>query len=184
MCTPLSRARRPAAALAARAAVVLVAVALAAGTAAAQDDAVETAPATAEAPAPTDAAGEVSMRRSLAWVAVGAAAAFATTSGILALAAESREDDLAYLIDVRDRMSGAPAPYQGDTRDYYEELTREGDRLSLAARVTVGLAAASLATAVGLFVLDATGADEAAASARITPHAGPDGAGVTLGWEF
>jgi hypothetical protein len=147
-----------------------------------------TAPAAATAPGPaTPAVGNLSTRRSLAWIAIGAAAAFATTSAVLALAVESREQDIEFLIDFRAPGIDVPNRYGGQVRDRYEELTDEAETLSTYSWITLGLAGVAVASATALFLLDDTGAQaEVPASARshLSPALLPGGMGVTLDWEF
>ncbi|HWN71752.1 MAG TPA: hypothetical protein VNM90_29140, partial [Haliangium sp.] len=148
------------------------------------------APAAAVAPADAAAGSEVgnlSTRRSLAWIAVGAAAAFATTSAVLALAVESREQDIEFLSDFRAPGLGVPNRYSGQVRDRYEELVDEAETLATYSWITLGLAGVAVASATALFLLDDTGAQaEAPASARghLAPTMLPGGMGVTLDWEF
>jgi hypothetical protein len=146
----------------------------------------QSAPAAATSPA-QPAAGDMSARRSLAWIAIGAAAAFATTSAVLALAVESREQDIAFLIDFRAPGIGAPSSYEGQARARYEELADEAETLSTYSWITLGLTGLAVASATALFLLDDTGAaHETPASARshLAPTLLPGGMGVTLDWEF
>ena len=129
----------------------------------------------------------MSTRRSLAWIAIGAAAAFATTSAVLALAVESREEDIEFLSDFRAPGLGVPNRYSGQVRDRYEELVDEAETLSTYSWITLGLAGVAVASATALFLLDDPGAQaEAPASARghLAPTMLPGGLGVTLDWEF
>jgi hypothetical protein len=141
-------------------------------------------------PAPAGArpsVGNLSTRRSLAWIAVGTAAAFATTSAVLALAVESREQDLAFLSDFRAPGLDVPNRYDGQVRDRYEELVDEAETLSTYSWIALGLAGVAVASATALFLLDDPGAQaEAPASARshLAPTMLPGGLGVTLDWEF
>jgi hypothetical protein len=131
--------------------------------------------------------GNLSTRRSLAWIAVGTAAAFATTSAVLALAVESREQDLAFLSDFRAPGLDVPNRYDGQVRDRYEELVDEAETLSTYSWIALGLAGVAVASATALFLLDDPGAQaEAPASARshLAPTMLPGGLGVTLDWEF
>lgn len=148
------------------------------------------APAAAVAPAdaaPASTVGNLSARRSLAWIAIGAAAAFATTSAVLALAVESREQDIQFLTDFRAPGLDVPNRYSGQVRDRYEELVDEAETLSTYSWITLGLAGVAVASATALFLLDDTGAQtEAPASAhgQLAPTLLPGGLGVTLDWEF
>jgi hypothetical protein len=148
------------------------------------------APAAAVTPEPaaaTSSVGNLSTRRSLAWIAIGAAAAFATTSAVLALAVESREQDLAFLSDFRAPGLDVPNRYSGQVRDRYEELVDEAETLSTYSWIALGLTGVAVASATALFLLDDVGAQaEAPASARghLAPTMLPGGLGVTLDWEF
>lgn len=159
----------------------------------------EAPPAAPEAPPGARGPADLSARRSAAWVAVGVAAAFATTSAVLALSAESREADIEYLIDLRSAGAGTPSRFSRPVRERYDELVREGEELSFYSWVTMGLAGVAALSAVTLFVLDDPGsarserpgahdhsADPGAASARarVSPMLLPGGAGVTLDWEL
>jgi hypothetical protein len=138
----------------------------------------------------TDTVGNVSARRSWGWIAVGTAAAFATTSAMLALAVESREADIEFLIEFRAPVFDSPNRYEGEARGRYEELVNEAETLSRAAWITLGLASAAAVTGTILFVLDGgvtaeeTPASESALTPAVTPGAMPGGMGVTLDWEF
>lgn len=147
--------------------------------------------AAAASPAATnDTVGNVSTRRSLGWIAVGTAAAFATTSAMLALAVESRESDIEFLIDFRAPIINAPNRYEGQASGRYEALVDEAETLSRAAWITLGLASAAALTATALFVLDGGAGAEDAPGARgqlapaVTPGTVHGGMGVTLDWEF
>lgn len=158
----------------------------------ATDEAPEARPVTDEAPeaavAPaTPAVPEVSARRSFAWIAIGAAAALATTSAVLALAVESREDDMQFLIDFRAPGIGVPNRYDGEVRDRYEELAGEAETLSRYSWITLGLAGVAVASATALFLLDRAGAPAdapAPALGQVAPAPLPGGLGITLDWEF
>ncbi len=140
--------------------------------------------------AANDTVGNVSTRRSLGWIAVGTAAAFATTSAMLALAVESRESDIEFLIDFRAPIINAPNRYEGQASGRYEDLIDEAETLSRAAWITLGLASAAALTATALFVLDGGAGAEDAPGARsqlapaVTPGTVHGGMGVTLDWEF
>jgi hypothetical protein len=146
--------------------------------------------AVASPPAENDTVGNVSTRRSLAWIAVGTAAAFATTSAMLALAVESRESDIEFLIDFRAPIVNAPNRYEGQASGRYEDLVDEAETLSRAAWITLGLASAAALTATALFVLDGGAGAEDAPGARslrapaVTAGTVRGGMGVTLDWEF
>lgn len=152
------------------------------------------AEAPAAAVAPGSEVGKLSTKRSLAWIAIGAAAAFATTSAVLALAVESREQDIEFLIDFRAPGIDVPSRYGGQARDRYEELTDEAETLSTYSWITLGLAGAAVATATVLFVLDDPSTEEEAAEeaaeaptsgrSHLAPTLLPGGIGVTLDWEF
>lgn len=190
----VSRPRRALASALAAGLALLVALPLGA-----QPAAPAQAPADALSPAEpdTDTVGNVSARRSWAWVAVGTGVAFATTSAMLALAVESREADIEFLIDFRAPIINAPNRYEGEARGRYEELVDEAETLSKYAWITLGLASAAALTATALFVLDGgvgpedvdADADAGARGATsrgpaVAPGVVPGGMGVTLDWEF
>lgn len=140
-----------------------------------------------EPAAPRPAVGNLSARRSLAWIAIGTAAAFVTTSAVLALAVESREQDLEFLSDFRAPGLDVPNRYDGQVRDRYQELVDEAETLSTYSWISLGLAGVAIASATALFLLDDPGAQaEAPASARrhLAPTMLPGGLGVTLDLEF
>ncbi|ACY16701.1 hypothetical protein [Haliangium ochraceum] len=140
----------------------------------------------AEAETPADAAtlAPISAQRSFAWVAVGTAAAFLTSSIVLALSAESREDEMNYLIGFRTPGDGLPSPYAGPIRDRYEELGDEGRRLARYSWITLGLAGASAAAAVALFVTEGGAAASDERARHLRPTLLPGGAGISAGWRF
>ena len=129
-----------------------------------------------------------SWKRTAAWVSVGATVAAVTTGAVLGLSASSREEDIDNLISFRDAM-GNPASFDGNTKQRYEELIDEGDRLNTLSMVAFGVAGAAGAAAILFFVLDSTssgGGERSAASGyNVTPVVTANGGlGVNAGWSF
>ncbi|HEU5060339.1 MAG TPA: hypothetical protein VFU21_27600 [Kofleriaceae bacterium] len=124
---------------------------------------------------------EPSWQRTAAWSSVGVAIALLTTGAVLGLSAASREEDVDNLIEYRD-PEGQPATYTGATRERYNDLISEGDRLESLAVVAFAASGVAVASAVLFFVLDARaeGSDQTA----LRPTAGPGGVGVTWGGRF
>ncbi len=125
-----------------------------------------------------------SWQRTAAWSSVGIAIALATTGAVLGLSAASREEDVDNLIEFRD-AEGQPATFTGATRERYNDLISEGDRLESLAVVAFAASGAAAAAAALFFVLDARAehdAEDGRAAVRAT--AGPDGVGVTWGGRF
>jgi hypothetical protein len=146
----------------------------------------------AENPVPPAGAGgeeaPASRLRVLAWVGVGLTAALAVTAGMLALAAQSREDDISRLQHFVDPMTGQPLDFNtGDTAQRYRDLQDEGSTYS---DLAIGFALASGAAAIGtavLFIVDAQApSSRAQAPSRLSFGAAalPGGAHVSLGWRF
>ncbi|MEM9488325.1 MAG: hypothetical protein AAGC55_04215 [Myxococcota bacterium] len=147
---------------------------------------------------PSFVGSDPSWQRSAAWTSVGLALALATTGGVLALSAGSREEDVQNLIDFRDPTSNLPAAFDGNTARRYRELVDEGEDLNTYATITFAAAGLVAAAAAVFFVLDATStggsaaasaqagpADAAARTApQLTPWAAPRAAGMAVGWQF
>lgn len=126
-------------------------------------------------------------KRTAAWVSVGLTVAAVTTGAVLGLSASSREEDIENLISFRDAQ-GNPATFDGNTKERYEELIDEGDRLNSLSIVAFGVAGAAAAAAVVFFVLDSTssGGEQPVASRNyVTPVVTANGGlGVNAGWSF
>lgn len=127
---------------------------------------------------------EPSWQRTAAWSSVGIAIALLTTGAVLGLSAASREEDVGNLIDFRD-AEGQPAIYTGATRERYNDLIAEGDRLESLAVVAFAASGVAAASAVLFFVLDARAAsgDDRSGTA-LRPTAGPGGVGLSWGGRF
>lgn len=125
---------------------------------------------------------EPSWQRTAAWTSVGIALALVTTGAVLGLSAASREEDVQNLVDFRD-AEGQPATYTGATRERYNDLISEGDRLESLAVVAFAASGVAAASAALFFVLDARAADADGATA-LRPTAGPDGVGLSWGGRF
>ena len=126
---------------------------------------------------------EPSWQRTAAWSSVGIAIALLTTGAVLGLSAASREEDVGNLIDFRD-ADGQPATYTGATRERYNDLLAEGDRLESLAVVALAASGVAAASAALFFVLDARAAQGDEASTALRPSAGPDGVGLSWGGRF
>jgi hypothetical protein len=124
---------------------------------------------------------EPSWQRTAAWSSVGIAIALVTTGAVLGLSAASREEDVDNLIEFRD-AEGQPATYTGATRERYNDLISEGDRLESLAVVAFAASGVAAASAALFFVLDARASrrDETA----LRPTAGPAGVGLSWGGRF
>jgi hypothetical protein len=137
-----------------------------------------------EAPPRSLVEEEPSWQRTAAWSSVGIAIALATTGAVLGLSAASREEDVDNLIEFRD-AEGQPATYTGATRERYNDLISEGDRLESLAVVAFAASGAAAAAAALFFVLDhnaTSSADSSRAAVRAT--AGPDSVGLSWGGRF
>lgn len=144
---------------------------------------------------PTFADSRTSWQRDAGWIAVGVAVALVSTGGVLAVSANSREEDLQNLIDFRDILTGEPQDFSGNTQARYEELREEGKDLDTYSTIAFVAAGAAVASAVTFFILDATsgnsgGGPEIISSSRsgvrIVPRVGSpkDGIGATASWRF
>jgi hypothetical protein len=126
-------------------------------------------------------------KRTAAWVSVGLTVAAVTTGAVLGLSASSREEDIENLISFRDAQ-GNPASFDGNTKERYEELIDEGDRLNSLSVVAFGVAGGAAAAAIVFFILDSTsssGEQQVASGNYITPVVTADGGlGVNAGWSF
>jgi hypothetical protein len=125
---------------------------------------------------------EPSWQRTAAWSSVGIAIALVTTGAVLGLSAASREEDVGNLIDFRD-AEGRPATYTGATRERYNDLIAEGDRLESLAVVAFAASGVAVGAAVLFFVLDSRAASDDDRAA-LRPTAGPDGIGLSWGGRF
>jgi hypothetical protein len=132
---------------------------------------------------PTFVDEEASWTKTAGWVSVGASVAFLTAGAVLALSADSREEDVQNLIDFRD-PEGQPATYSGNTRSRYEDLVDEGDSFNTYSTIAFAAAGVAAATAVTFFVLDATSGGSAEAATAFHPVVGPSTVGFAAGWEF
>ena len=126
---------------------------------------------------------EPSWQRTAAWSSVGISIALLTTGAVLGLSAASREEDVDNLIEFRD-ADGQPAIYTGATRERYNDLIAEGDRLESLAVIAFAASGVAVASAVLFFVLDARAGDDDQAAAALRPSAGPDGVGLSWGGRF
>lgn len=154
---------------------------------------------------PSFADQEPSWQRSAAWISVGATAALVTAGAMLAMSAESREEDLDYLIRYRDLGTDTPARYAGQIQERYDTLIDEGERLARYSRLTFAAAGVAAAAAAVFFIIDPSsgsssgpssgpssessagaGQGRAPATARrhVAPGLVPGGLGVVAGWEF
>jgi hypothetical protein len=126
---------------------------------------------------------EPSWQRTAAWSSVGISIALLTTGAVLGLSAASREEDVDNLIEFRD-ADGQPAIYTGATRERYNDLIAEGDRLESLAVIAFAASGVAVASAVLFFVLDARAGQDDQAGAALRPSAGPDGVGLSWGGRF
>ena len=127
---------------------------------------------------------EPSWQRTAAWSSVGIAVALLTTGAVLGLSAASREEDVDNLIEFRD-AEGQPAIYTGATRERYNDLISEGDRLESLAVVAFAASGVAAASAALFFVLDArASANRAEEGTALRPTAGPSGVGLSWGGRF
>lgn len=124
---------------------------------------------------------EPSWQRTAAWSSVGIAIALVTTGAVLGLSAASREEDVDNLIEFRD-AEGQPATYTGATRERYNDLISEGDRLESLAVVAFAASGVAAASAALFFVLDARASRREETALR--PTAGPAGVGLSWGGRF
>jgi tetratricopeptide (TPR) repeat protein len=124
---------------------------------------------------------EPSWQKTAAWTSVGIAVALVTTGAVLGLSAASREEDVQNLVDFRD-AEGQPATYTGATRERYNDLISEGDRLESLAVVAFAASGVAAASAALFFVLDARAAH--ADDLALRPTAGPGGVGLSWGGRF
>ena len=126
---------------------------------------------------------EPSWQRTAAWSSVGIAVALATTGAVLGLSAASREEDVDNLIEFRD-AEGQPAIYTGATRERYNDLISEGDRLESLAVVAFAASGVAAASAALFFFLDARADRDGEAGTAVRPTAGPGGVGLSWGGRF
>ena len=134
---------------------------------------------------------EPTWQQSAGWVSVGATAALLTAGTMLALSAESRQEDLEYLVRYRDLNDDRPARYEGPAQDRYEELVREGNQLELSARLVLGAAGLAAASAAVFFYLDSSARADAltegaprAARRHVAPALVSGSPGIIAEWEL
>ncbi len=126
-----------------------------------------------------------SLRRTGAWLAVGAGIAFATVGTVLALSAESTEDDIADLYLTR--AGEDPQEFDRATQDRYDTLVERGDRYQLLSWVSFGAAAATAGVATYLFLTSSSSSGERAEEPKalaLRPLLSRQGAGVGASWAF
>ena len=147
---------------------------------------------------PSFADSSGSWQRDAGWIAIGVAVALTSTGGVLAVSANSREEDLQNLIDFRDILTGEPQDFAGNTRARYEELIQEGEDLNTYSTIAFVAAGAAVASAVTFFILDArsgrsgggpeiiAGARDSRPGVQIVPRVGTpeDGIGASALWKF
>lgn len=146
---------------------------------------------------PRDASGddkepiEKKMRKlqGTAWAMVGVTAILLTITGVFALMAEDREDEMERMATqmVSTPRGSQPLPYEGTIKRDFEQYQKEGKRFSIVTYTFLGLSAASLVAATTLFIVDAVTKKKKkpeGSSLRLQPLIGPKGAGVSLGLEF
>ena len=126
---------------------------------------------------------EPSWQRTAAWSSVGIAVALLTTGAVLGLSAASREEDVDNLIEFRD-PDGQPATFTGATRDRYNDLISEGDRLESLAVVAFAATGVAAGAAALFFVLDSRASADRDKETALRPTAGPGGVGVSWGGRF
>ncbi len=117
-----------------------------------------------------------------AWISVATTLALATSSGVLSMAAKSREDDIANLIAFRDAQGQALA-FDSTTQKRYQDLVDEGDKLSTWSTITLAAAGVTAATAVTLFVLDKRKSTERK-QAILVPQLASGHIGLSTVWGF
>jgi hypothetical protein len=121
------------------------------------------------------------------WIGVGVTAALLTTAAMFALAAQSREDDIARRQRFVDPMTGQPLDYNaGGNRADYLNLVDEGHSYR---DYSIGFFVASGAIAAGsitMFLLDhyQNGSNVAQGGVRVGAAGVPGGAQLSLGWSF
>jgi hypothetical protein len=124
-----------------------------------------------------------SLRRTAAWLSVGAGIAFVTVGAVLALSAEATEDDIADLYITR--PGGEPLSFDRATQDRYDTLVDRGDRYQLMSWASFGAAAAVAGAATYLFLTSSATEQEARAQAlALRPLLSREGAGVAASFGF
>jgi hypothetical protein len=121
-------------------------------------------------------------QKTAAWTSVGIGIALLTTGAVLGLSAVSREEDVQNLVDFRD-AENQPATFSGATRERYDDLIEEGERLESLAVVALAASGVAAASAVLFFILD-PGTEETGGGSALRPTAGPDGVGLSFGGRF
>lgn len=162
--------------------------------AAAESEAAELAAAqtaAAEAAAAGDPNAEVfpapPWRRTAAWVSVGTGIAFVTIGAVMALSAESTEDDITDLYIVR--LGDEPLTFNGSTERRYDQMVERGERYQTLAWASFGVAAAAAAAATYFFLTSPSSAEAAEVepakpAIALRPILSKDGGGVGASWSF
>ncbi len=122
------------------------------------------------------------LRRTAGWLAVGGGIAFVTIGAVLALSAESTEDDLADFYIVR--TGGDPLPFNGSTQRRYDELVERGERYQTLAWVSFGVAAAAGAAATYFFLSSRNEEQREPSAVALRPLLSPQSAGLGASWGF
>jgi hypothetical protein len=125
------------------------------------------------------------LRRTAAWLSIGTGIAFVTIGAVMALSAESTEDDIADLYIVR--LGDEPLTYSGSTKRRYDELVDRGDTYQTLAWASFGVAAAAAAAATYFFLTSPAASSEEREPAKpiaLRPLVSRDGGGVGASWMF
>jgi tetratricopeptide (TPR) repeat protein len=137
-------------------------------------------------------ADDGSRLRTAGWIGIGLVAALATTAGMLALSAQSREDDIVRFQHSVDARTGAPLDFNaGDNARQYQNLFDDGHTykdLSIAFFALAGAAAVATTT---VFIIDhyRSRGGESERGARALPVSvggaiAPGAGQVALRWSF
>jgi hypothetical protein len=121
--------------------------------------------------------------QSAGWIAIGVGAAAATVGAVMALSANSTQQDIEDLEAQRDVEGGRP-PFDADMQARYEELVDEGERFNTLTIVSFSVAGVAAVTATTLFILGRSPDESDATALRIAPAIGPNSATVTAGFRF
>ncbi len=122
-------------------------------------------------------------RRTAAWVSVGTGIAFVTIGAVMALSAESTEDDITDLYIVR--LGEEPLAFNGSTERRYDQMVERGERYQTLAWASFGVAAAAAAAATYFFLTSPSSETELAKPAiALRPILAKDGGGVGASWSF
>ncbi len=122
---------------------------------------------------------DVTWQQTAGWASIGVSAAFLTASAVLALSANSREEDIENLLSYRD-ADGRPASFAGTVSDRYETLADEGESLSKMSIIALGGAGVSAAVAIVFFVLDESPEESDEGLGSLTPTIDRHSVGVRL----